>query len=301
MRDVWTAPAVVETDLASLGPKRQGKVRDMYDLGDCLLLIASDRLSAFDVVLPEGIPGKGYVLTQLSRFWFDRLWQEEGLVPHHVKTLNLEEFPASCTPYLEILAGRSLIVEKAEPLPVECIVRGYLSGSAWKEYTQQGTVCEQPLPRGLRESDQLPEPLFTPSTKATEGHDENISYESMTTMIGDELARQVKQVSLTLYQRASALAEARGLIIADTKFEFGVHGQTRQLLVIDELLTPDSSRFWPRDQYEPGKAQPSFDKQFVRDYLDSVGWDHTPPPPHLPQAVITQTSAKYREALERFV
>lgn len=301
MSDVWTAPTVFETNLAGLGEKRQGKVRDMYDLGDCLLLIASDRISAFDVVLPEGIPGKGYVLTQLSKFWFDRLWQEGGLVPHHVRTMNPEEFPDSCRPHVEILAGRSMIVEKADPLPVECIVRGYLSGSAWKEYRKQGTVCERPLPAGLRESEKFPEPLFTPSTKATEGHDENISYDTMKGMIGEALAEQVRRVSVTMYQRAAALAEARGIIIADTKFEFGLHQTTKQVMVIDEVLTPDSSRFWPNDHYEPGKAQPSFDKQFVRDYLDAVGWDHTPPPPHLPQDVVKQTSAKYREALERFV
>ena len=301
MSDVWNAPTVFATDLAGLGEKRQGKVRDMYDLGDSLLLIASDRISAFDVVLPEGIPGKGYVLTQLSKFWFDRLWQEGGLAPHHVRTMNPEEFPDSCRPHVDILAGRSMIVEKADPLPVECIVRGYLAGSAWKEYRKQGTVCERPLPAGLRESEKFPEPLFTPSTKATEGHDENISYDTMKGMIGEELAEQVRRISVTMYQRAAALAEARGIIIADTKFEFGLHQTTKELMVIDEVLTPDSSRFWPNDHYEPGKAQPSFDKQFVRDYLDSVGWDHTPPPPHLPQDVVKQTSAKYREALERFM
>ena len=301
MSDVWNAPTVFETNLAGLGEKRQGKVRDVYDLGDCLLLIASDRISAFDVVLPEGIPGKGYVLTQLSKFWFDRLWQEGGLVPHHVRTMTPEEFPDSCRPHAAVLAGRSMIVEKADPLPVECIVRGYLSGSAWKEYRKQGTVCDQPLPAGLRESEKFPEPLFTPSTKATEGHDENISYDAMKSLIGEALAEQVRRISVTMYQRAAALAEARGIIIADTKFEFGLHRTTKQVMVIDEVLTPDSSRFWPNDQYEPGKAQPSFDKQFVRDYLDSVGWDHTPPPPHLPEDVVKQTSAKYREALERFV
>ena len=301
MSEVWTKPAVFETNFASLGPKQQGKVRDMYDLGDCLLLIASDRISAFDVVLPEGIPGKGYVLTQLSKFWFEQLWQEDGLVPHHLLTMEPNKFPKSCQAYADLLAGRSMIVEKAEPLPVECIVRGYLSGSAWKEYKKQGTVCEQPLPSGLRESDKLPDPLFTPSTKATEGHDENISYENMKGIIGKLLAEQVKHVSLTLYQRAAALAGERGIIIADTKFEFGLHRKTKQLLVIDEILTPDSSRFWPKDQYEAGKSQPSFDKQYVRDYLDSMGWDHNPPPPHLPKEIVKQTSAKYREALERFV
>lgn len=301
MSDVWNSPAVFETNLLGLGVKKQGKVRDMYDLGDCLLLIASDRISAFDVVLPEGIPGKGYVLTQLSKFWFDRLWQEDGLVPHHLRTMNPDEFPEACKPHLDVLAGRSMIVEKADPLPVECIVRGYLSGSAWKEYKTQGTVCEQPLSQGLRESNKFPLPLFTPSTKATKGHDENISFEKMSAMIGVELAEQVKQASIMIYQRAAALAEERGIIIADTKFEFGLHRETKQLLIIDELLTPDSSRFWPKDLYEAGKSQPSFDKQFVRDYLDSIGWDHNPPPPHLPEEVVKQTSAKYREALERFV
>lgn len=301
MGEVWTKPAIFETDFASLGPKQQGKVRDMYDLGDCLLLVASDRISAFDVVLPEGIPGKGYVLTQLSKFWFEQLWEKGGLVPHHLMTMDPNKFPKTCQAYADILAGRSMIVEKAEPLPVECIVRGYLSGSAWKEYKNQGTVCEQSLPTGLRESDKFPDPLFTPSTKATEGHDENISYEKMEVIIGEPLAKQVKNVSLTLYQRAAELAEERGIIIADTKFEFGLHRETKQLLVIDEILTPDSSRFWPKEQYEAGKSQPSYDKQYVRDYLDSVGWDHNPPPPHLPEDIVKQTSAKYREALERFI
>ncbi len=301
MGEVWTKPAIFETNFANLGPKQQGKVRDMYDLGDCLLLVASDRISAFDVVLPEGIPGKGYVLTQLSKFWFEKLWEEGGLVPHHLMTMDPNKFPKTCQAYADILAGRSMIVEKAEPLPVECIVRGYLSGSAWKEYKKQGTVCEQSLPTGLRESDKFPDPLFTPSTKATEGHDENISYEKMKIIIGEPLAEQVKNVSLTLYRRAAKLAEERGIIIADSKFEFGLHRETKQLLVIDEILTPDSSRFWPKKQYEAGKSQPSYDKQYVRDYLDSVGWDHNPPPPHLPEDIVKQTSAKYREALERFI
>jgi len=301
MIDFWNTPALLETNLPSLGPKKQGKVRDMYDLGDCLLLIASDRISAFDVVLTEGIPGKGYVLTQLSRFWFHRLWEKDGLVPHHLRTMDPDKFPERCQPHKDVLGGRSMIVEKAQPLPVECIVRGYISGSAWKEYKKQGTVCEQPLPTGMRESDKFPEPLFTPSTKATKGHDENISFEKMKAMIGPALAEEVKRASIEIYTRAAALAEERGIIIADTKFEFGIDVNTKQLMVIDEVLTPDSSRFWPKDQYEAGKSQPSFDKQFVRDYLDSTGWDHHPPPPSLPDDVVKQTSAKYREALERFV
>ncbi len=301
MRDMWNQPAVVATDCAGLGGKRQGKVRDIYDLGDCLLFIATDRISAFDVVLPEGIPGKGYVLTQLSKFWFDRLWRDGGVAPHHVRTMRPEDFPDACRPYIDTLAGRSMIVEKAEPLPVECIVRGYLAGSAWSEYRRAGTVCGQPLPPGLRESEPFPEPLFTPSTKAVEGHDENISIETMRGLIGEETAVRVQEASVTLYRRAAALAEERGIIIADTKFEFGRRRDTGQVIVIDELLTPDSSRFWPKDRYAPGQPQPSFDKQFVRDYLDAAGWNRTPPPPHLPDDVVTQTSAKYREALERFV
>lgn len=301
MKDIWNAPVVLETHLTNLGPRRQGKVRDMYDLGDSYLLIASDRISAFDVVFQEGIPGKGYVLTALSKFWFDRLWKMGGLIPHHLRTMDQEKFPESCEPHLEVLAGRSMIVEKAEPLPVECIVRGFLAGSAWKEYQKKGTVCGQLLPTGLQESDRFPQPLFTPSTKATEGHDENISFAKMEEMIGSSLAEQMKNISIEIYNRAFRLAEERGIIIADTKFEFGLHSETKQLIVIDELLTPDSSRFWPEDQYEVGKSQPSFDKQYVRDYLDSIGWDHQAPPPHLSSNIIQQTSARYREALERFV
>ncbi|NKB80381.1 MAG: phosphoribosylaminoimidazolesuccinocarboxamide synthase [Nitrospirales bacterium] len=301
MNNDLSGTVVVQTNFKGLGSKRQGKVRDMYDLGDCLLLIASDRISAFDVVLPEGIPGKGYVLTQLSKFWFDRLWEAGGLIPHHVRTMDPELYPAACQPYTDILAGRSMLVEKADPLPVECIVRGYVAGSAWKEYRQQGTVCGQTLPSGLQESDKLSQPIFTPSTKATVGHDENISFDTMAQLIGGSLAEEVKQVSLMLYQRAAVLAEERGLIIADTKLEFGLHPHTKALMVIDELLTPDSSRFWPKDEYTPGRSQPSFDKQYVRDYLDSIGWNHQPPPPSLPEDVVYQTSQKYVEALERFV
>lgn len=297
----WNEPAVFETNLSGLGPRHQGKVRDMYDLGDCLLLIASDRISAFDVVLTEGIPGKGYVLTQLSKFWFEQLWALGDLAPHHLRTMDPDAYPESCRPHKNILEGRSMLVEKGEPFPVECIVRGYLSGSAWKEYKAKGTVCEQLLSSGLQESDRFPEPLFTPSTKAAVGHDENISFDQMKALVGEAFAEQMKEISLRLYERAATLAMERGIIIADTKFEFGLHFQTNELMVIDELLTPDSSRFWPHDQYLPGRSQSSFDKQYVRDYLDSIGWDHQPPPPQLPNEVIWQTSQKYREALERFV
>jgi phosphoribosylaminoimidazole-succinocarboxamide synthase len=301
MKTDWTQRVFVDSPLTELGTRRQGKVRDMYDLGDSLLLIASDRISAFDVILPEGIPGKGYVLTQLTKFWFDHLWPSDDLVGHHLLSMNPDEYPESCRPYANQLEGRSMLVKKAEPLPVECIVRGYISGSAWKEYKNKGTVCEQPLPSGLQESDQFPEPLFTPSTKATEGHDENISYDRMKELIGEKLAEQVKQVSIQIYQGAAALAAERDIIIADTKFEFGLDPHTKELMVIDELVTPDSSRFWPKHQYQAGCSQPSFDKQFVRDYLDSIGWDHQPPPPHLPAEVVEQTSQKYFEALHRFV
>jgi phosphoribosylaminoimidazole-succinocarboxamide synthase len=299
MNKTWDGPVVLETHLEALGPKRQGKVRDIYDLGDKLLLVATDRISAFDVVLPDGIPGKGYVLTQLSRFWFGWLGTKEKIVSHHLITADIEKFPNSCQRFKEVLSGRSMLVQKARPLPVECIVRGYLSGSGWREYRDKGTVCDQALPRGLKESDRLPEPIFTPSTKATEGHDLNITFEEMQRMIGESLAKEIRTVSLKLYQRAAAYAESRGIIIADTKLEFGLNLVTQELILIDEILTPDSSRFWPKDGYVPGGPQPSFDKQYVRDYLDSIGWNHKPPAPRLPEKVIQQTSLKYQEALER--
>jgi len=299
MSKTWNGPVVIETHLEALGPKRQGKVRDIYDLGDKLLLVATDRISAFDVVLPDGIPGKGYVLTQLSKFWFEWLWAKEKIVSHHLISADVEKFPESCLRFKDVLSGRSMLVKKAKPLPVECIVRGYLSGSAWKEYRQKGMVCEQNLPRGLRESDRLPEAIFTPSTKASEGHDINISFEEMKRMIGERLTKEISAVSLKIYQRASAYAETQGIIIADTKLEFGLDQATQVLILIDEILTPDSSRFWPKDGYASGGPQPSFDKQYVRDYLDSIGWDHQPPPPRLPEKVIQQTSFKYQEALER--
>ena len=301
MKKVWEGPLVLETHLEALGPKRRGKVRDIYDLGDSLLLVATDRISAFDVVLPDGIPGKGYVLTQMSKFWFEWLWPMEDIVPHHLITTDVNEFPEPCHRYKETLRGRSMRVHKVKPLPVECIVRGYLAGSGWKEYREQGKVCNQPLPKGLLESARLPGPIFTPSTKAAEGHDINISYDEMKRMIGDELAQEVRAVSITIYQRASAYADARGIIIADTKLEFGLDPGTDHLMLIDEVLTPDSSRFWPKEGYAPGKPQPSFDKQYVRDYLDSVSWDRKPPAPNLPEEVIRKTSQKYFQALEGLV
>ena len=299
MKKSGEVPVVLETHLESLGPRRQGKVRDIYDLGDKLLLVATDRISAFDVVLPEGIPGKGYVLTQLSRFWFDWLWQMEDIVPHHLISTDIQEFPEPCRLFSEILCGRSMLVQKVRALPVECIVRGYLSGTAWKEYRNSGKVCDLSLPSGLSESERLPELIFTPSSKAVEGHDQNISFDEMKKIIGKALAEEIRAVSLRIYQRASARAEAKGILIADTKFEFGLDPETGQLMIIDEVLTPDSSRFWPIDAYAPGGPQPSFDKQYVRDYLDSIGWNRQPPAPNLPEEVIRQASLRYREALER--
>ena len=278
-----------ETNFAGIAPAARGKVRDIYDLGNELLIFATDRLSAFDVVMPTPIPDKGRVLTQLSLFWFDLL---RNIVPNHV--LRADGFPAPFNAYAEDLAGRSMIVRKTEPLPVECVVRGYLSGSGWKDYRATGRICGIELPAGLRESDKLPSPIFTPATKAAAGHDENISFEQAANLIGAELAQRVREISLAIYNAASAYAEPRGILLADTKFEFGLlHGE---LIWIDEALTPDSSRFWPAAQYAPGGAQPSFDKQFVRDYLERIRWPKTPPGPELPPDVVASTRAKYREA-----
>jgi phosphoribosylaminoimidazole-succinocarboxamide synthase len=286
---------VFETELDGLGPVRRGKVRDIYDLGDHLLLVATDRLSAFDVVMPDPVPGKGEVLTQISRFWFDVM---KPLVGNHLVTDEVDAFPPACRPHAEILKGRSMLVRKAQPLPVECIVRGYISGSGWKSYLDSGQVCGIPLPDGLRESDSLPAPLFTPSTKAEAGaHDVNIDFEATRDLIGADLAEKVRDLSLAVYRRGAELAAERGILIADTKFEFGLVGE--KLMLIDEVLTPDSSRFWPRDRYAPGGPQPSFDKQYVRDYLETLDWDKTPPAPKLPEEVIANTAAKYREALAR--
>jgi phosphoribosylaminoimidazole-succinocarboxamide synthase len=295
----WQGPTVVQTDFTGLGPKRQGKVRDIYDLGDALLLIATDRISAFDVVLPDPIPGKGVLLTQMSAFWFNWLWKMEDVIPHHLITVKVDEFPAACLPYRALLAGRSMLVQKVTPLPVECIVRGYLSGSGWKEYSGSGTVCGLTLPSGLTESAKLPEPIFTPSTKAVSGHDENITFQQAAARVGEATAKEIREASLKIYQRAADYAEQRGLLIADTKFEFGIAPDTEQLVLIDEVLTPDSSRFWPKDGYRPGRSQTSFDKQFVRDALDAIGWNHQPPAPHLPPEVIAKTADKYAEALRR--
>jgi phosphoribosylaminoimidazole-succinocarboxamide synthase len=281
------------TEFPDLKLAARGKVRDIYDLGDALLLVTTDRISAFDVIMNEGIPNKGYVLNQISRFWFTMM---EDIIPNHIIATQVSEFPAVCQKYAAELEGRSMLVKKAKPLPAECIVRGYLSGSGWKDYRATGAVCGIALPAGLVESAKLPEPIFTPSTKAELGtHDENISFDEMCRLCGDSLARQVRDVTIAIYCKARDYAETRGIIIADTKFEFGLYDG--QLIIIDECLTPDSSRFWPKDLYTPGGAQPSFDKQFLRDYLETLDWNKTAPAPPLPQDVITRTADKYMEAL----
>ncbi|RKY92544.1 phosphoribosylaminoimidazolesuccinocarboxamide synthase [candidate division KSB1 bacterium] len=285
---------VMQTDLPGVKLLKRGKVRDIYDLGDQLLIVASDRISAFDVVMPNGIPDKGKILTQLSRFWFE---QTADIILNHFISTDMEDFPANIQPYREQLEGRSMLVCKAEPLPVECVVRGYLAGSGWKEYQQHGAICGVTLPPGLPEYGRLEEPIFTPATKATTGHDENITVEKMKNLIGTQLTEKIIEVSLAIYQRAHNYAETKGIIIADTKFEFGIYDD--QLILIDELLTPDSSRFWPLDDYEPGTTPPSFDKQYLRDYLTEIGWDKSPPAPQLPETVVKQTRTKYLEALKR--
>jgi phosphoribosylaminoimidazole-succinocarboxamide synthase len=269
----------------------KGKVRDIYDLNDRLLFIATDRISAFDYVLATGIPEKGRVLTQISLFWFEFL---KDIVSNHLVTASVDEYPEELKKYAGQLRGRSMLVKKAQMVDIECVARGYISGSAWKEYQQQGTVCGIQLPKGLRESDKLPEPIFTPATKALSGHDENISFDEMCKRTGKELANQLRDLTLKIYQKASDYAAGRGIIIADTKFEFGHTGG--QLVLADEVLTPDSSRFWPADKYQPGRAQESFDKQFVRDYLESIKWNKQPPAPALPDDVARKTSDKYIQA-----
>lgn len=300
MNSLFDLPVILESRLEGLTLKSRGKVRDIYDLGDTLLIVTTDRISAFDVVLPEGIPGKGAVLTQLSAFWFRWLFEHEDILPNHLISTSVADYPQACRRHEALLQGRSMLVQKAKPLPVECIVRGYLSGSGWTDYQRSGEVCGEPLPQGLVESQKLPRPLFTPSTKADQGqHDRNIPFQEMQTAIGTDLAHAVREASLRIYQRAAAYAETRGIIIADTKLEFGLDVATNQPILIDEVLTPDSSRFWPAAGYVPGRPQPSFDKQFVRDYLTSLKWNKTPPAPHLPPEIIQQTSERYQEAYRR--
>jgi phosphoribosylaminoimidazole-succinocarboxamide synthase len=283
---------ISQTNFPGLKLHGRGKVRDIYDLGNRLLIVATDRLSAFDVILPTPIPDKGRVLTQLSLFWFEKLAE---VVPNHI--LSAKDFAGELAQYSAALDGRAMLVRRTEPVPIECVVRGYISGSGWKDYQTTGAICGIQLPAGLQESDRLPEPIFTPSTKATTGHDENISFEDTVSRIGQPLAERLRELSLTLYRRAAEHAAARGIIIADTKFEFGLLGN--ELIWIDEALTPDSSRFWPADQYAPGKPQPSFDKQYVRDYLERIGWNKQPPAPALPPDVVAGTREKYREAYLR--
>jgi phosphoribosylaminoimidazole-succinocarboxamide synthase len=298
-----TAP-LLETSLDGLALHRRGKVRDVYDVtlpsGDpALLIVATDRISAFDYVLGSGIPDKGKVLTQLSGFWFERMGD---LVPHHLVSLDVDHFPEPARRHADVLRGRTMLARRTEPIPIECVARGYLSGSGWKEYQQGGSVCGVKLPAGLRESDRLPEPIFTPATKADTGHDINISEQEAGRLVGAELVARLKTLTLEIYRRGCEHAESKGIIIADTKFEFGLVGDgnpATDVVLIDEVLTPDSSRFWPKDQYKPGGAVPSFDKQFVRDYLEEIKWNKQPPVPSLPEAVIARTREKYIEAFRQ--
>ncbi len=283
--------AVHETLLPDLKLLGRGKVRDIYDLGDQLLIVATDRLSAFDYVLPNPIPDKGKVLNQISAFWFERT---KSIVPNHVVSTEVARFPGYLRQHADVLSGRTTLAQKLHMLPVECVARGYLAGSGWKEYRERGTVCGIPLPRGLVESDRLEEPIFTPATKATSGHDENIPFAEVEHLLGTERAAEVKEKTLEIYRVASEYARTRGVLIADTKLEFGLDSSGR-LVVADEMLTPDSSRFWPADGYEPGRGQPSFDKQFVRDYLETTGWDKSPPVPPLPPDIVAGATKRYRE------
>jgi phosphoribosylaminoimidazole-succinocarboxamide synthase len=287
-------PVITQTASNRFSPTKQGKVRDLYDLGDVLLLVATDRISAFDVILPDGIPNKGKVLTQISAFWFNKLSQT---VPNHIISTDVADFPEPFRSAPEIFAGRSMLVKKTRPIEVECVVRGYLSGSGWNEYKKSKSVCGIPLPDGLRESDKLSEPIFTPTTKAPIGtHDENLSFDEVVNRLGNEMATKLRDLTITLYMQGAEYAASKGIIIADTKFEFGLD-ENGTLVWIDEALTPDSSRFWPMDRYAPGGPQPSFDKQYVRDYLLSINWNKQPPAPRLPADVIETTSRKYEEAL----
>lgn len=282
-------------DLPGVRKVNRGKVREIFELSpEHLLIVATDRISAFDVVLPNIIPNKGKVLNQISAFWFKRL---QGVVPNHVVADRVEDFPAELRPFSVELRGRSMLVRKCRPLPVECVVRGYLAGSGWKEYREKRSICGIKLPEGLREADELPEPIFTPSTKAVSGHDENISFDQVIEVLGAKTAEAVRDYTLKIYREAREYARQRGIIICDTKFEFGFDGS--RLLLIDEVLTPDSSRLWPADQYRPGKSQPSFDKQFIRDYLETLDWDKTPPGPELPHSIVEATAKRYAEAYSR--
>jgi phosphoribosylaminoimidazole-succinocarboxamide synthase len=284
--------ALLHTDFPTLPAPRRGKVRDIYDFGETLLIVATDRISVFDVVLPTGIPGKGKILTQLSCFWFEHT---HGLVPNHLVAVDPQHYPEACQAYCDVLAGRSMLVQKAEPLPVECVVRGYLAGSAWEDYRRTGQICDLAVPAGLREAEHLEAPLFTPTTKAPEGmHDEPMSFATMQELVGSPIAERLRDLSLTLYTHGRQFAAACGLILADTKFEFGLY--KGEVILIDELFTPDSSRYWPRAGYQPGRSQPSFDKQFVRDYTTSLGWNRQPPGPGLPDDIIEKTRQRYLEA-----
>jgi phosphoribosylaminoimidazole-succinocarboxamide synthase len=288
-------PIVLQTNFADLKLVNRGKVRDIYDLGEHLLFVTSDRISAFDVIMNEGIPNKGYVLTQISKFWFEQM---TDIIPNHIVAMDVADFPVLTHKYREQLQGRSMLVKKSKPLPIECVVRGYLAGSGWKDYRQSGGICGIPLPSGMVESQQLEQPIFTPATKAELGeHDENIDFATAETLCGAALAAQARDTTLAIYQRARQIAAQKGIIIADTKFEFGLH--EGRMIWIDEAMTPDSSRFWPADQYRPGGAQPSFDKQFLRDYLETLDWGKTAPAPPLPADIVQKTAEKYYEALAR--
>ncbi len=288
--------ALLRTELEGVRLFARGKVRDVYDLDDRLLIVATDRISAYDCVMPNGIPEKGEILTAMSLFWFGLT---RDIVPNHLITADVGRYPEALRRFGDQLKGRSMLVRKAKRIDIECVVRGYLSGSGWREYRKTGMVCGLRLPEGLRESDRLPEPIFTPATKADSGHDENISFEQTAKLVGEDLARRLREVSIAVYRKARDYADGRGILIADTKFEFGlIDGE---VALIDEVLSPDSSRFWPKDRYEPGRPQDSFDKQLVRDYLDTLDWDKTPPAPALPEEIVRRTTEKYREAYQRLV
>ena len=285
---------ILKTEFDDLKLFRRGKVRDVYDLGDYLLIVSTDRISCFDVVLPNGIPHKGEILTRISLFWFD---YTKDIVENHLISADVDEYPKALLKYKDELSGRSMLVKKTKPMPAECIVRGYISGSGLKEYNKSKSICGIKLPDGLKESDKLPETVFTPSTKADVGHDQNVSFEEIEKELGSDIAGKLKKLSIAIYEKCAKFALDKGIIIADTKFEFGLYKD--KIILIDEVLTPDSSRFWPKDTYKPGSSQPSFDKQFVRDYLESLTWDKTPPAPVLPAEIVEKTSQKYQEALFR--